>query len=60
MRASSVSDARSMQWDPLMIRWCLYLRHLSSSAYEMLRETGVLHKGHSEITRSQDCSWNFT
>ena len=42
MRAASVNNARSMQWDPLMIRWCLYLRHLSSSAYEMLRETGLV------------------
>jgi len=25
-----------------MVRWCLYLRHLSSSAYESLRETGVI------------------
>ena len=25
-----------------MYRWCLYLRHLSSSAYEVLRNTGVL------------------
>ena len=41
-RASSLKDARSMRWDPLMIRWCLYLRHLSSSAYEMLRESGVI------------------
>ena len=33
----------SMRWDPIMIRWCLYLRHLSgSSAYEMLRESGVI------------------
>ena len=24
-------------------RWCLYLRHLSSSAYELLRDSGVLH-----------------
>ena len=23
-------------------RWCLYLRHLSSSAYEVLRNSGVL------------------
>jgi len=42
MRASSLNNAQSMRWDPLMIRWCLYLRHLSSSAYEMLRETGVV------------------
>ena len=37
MRMASVSDARSMRWDPLMIRW-----HLSGSAYEMLRESGVV------------------
>ena len=42
MRAASGSDARSMRWDPLMIRWCLYLRHLSGSAYEMLRGSGVV------------------
>ena len=41
-RASSLKDARSMRWDPLVIRWCLYLRHLSGSAYEMLRESGVI------------------
>ena len=42
MCASAASDARSMKWGPLMIRWCLYLRHLSGSAYEMLRESGVV------------------
>lgn len=41
-RASSVADARNMRWDPLMVRWCLYLRHLSSSAYEMVRESGII------------------
>ena len=41
-RASSARDARAMRWDPLMIRWCLYLRHLSGSAYEMLRDSGVV------------------
>ena len=41
-RASSLKNAKSMKWDPLMIRWCLYLRHLSSSAYQMLRESGVI------------------
>ena len=25
-----------------MIRWCLYLRHQSSRAYETLRESGVI------------------
>ena len=26
----------------ILYRWCLYLRHLSSSAYEVLHNTGVL------------------
>ena len=42
MQAASVKDARQMRWDPIMVRWCLYLRHLSCSAYEMLRETGTI------------------
>ena len=25
-----------------MIRWCLYLRHLSGSAYELIRESGKI------------------
>ena len=25
-----------------LCRWCLYLRHLSSSAYELLRDSGVV------------------
>lgn len=31
-----------MKWAPMMIRWCLYLRHLSSNAYETLRTSGAL------------------
>ena len=26
-----------------MIRWCLYLRHLSGRAYDMMRESGVVN-----------------
>lgn len=32
-----------IRWHLLMIRWCLYLRHQSSKAYETLRESGCLH-----------------
>lgn len=32
-----------MRWHPLMIRWCLYLCHQSSKAYETLRQSGCLH-----------------
>ena len=38
MQAASLKDARQMQWDPIMVQWCLYLRHLTGSVYEMLRE----------------------
>ena len=31
-----------MRWHPLMVKWCLYLRHKSSSAYKLLRESGCL------------------
>lgn len=42
MQAASLNDARQMRWDLIMVRWCLYLRHLSSSAYDMTRETGTI------------------
>ena len=41
-QANSCKDARSMRWHPLMIKWCVYLRHLSSSAYETLRDSGCI------------------
>ena len=40
--AAQLKDQRQMRWDPLMIRWCIYLRHLSSSAYEMMCESNVV------------------
>ena len=40
--ALSRKDARGMRWHPLMIRWCLYLRHRSPGAYETLRSSGCL------------------
>lgn len=33
---------KGMRWHPLMIRWCIYLRHKSSGAYDLLRESGVV------------------
>lgn len=41
-KAYGCKDARGMRWHPAMIKWCLYLRHLSGKAYEMLRNTGIL------------------
>ena len=33
--AAAKSDCRSMRWHPLMIRWCLYIRHQSCGAYQV-------------------------
>ena len=41
-KATAIRNSKSIRWHPLMIRWCLYLRHLSSSAYEAIRESGVI------------------
>ena len=41
-KANKKASPKSIRWDPLMIQWCLYLRHLSGSAYEMIQESGVI------------------
>lgn len=41
-RAAKLHNSKSMKWEPAMIRWCLYLRHLSGTAYETLRSSGIL------------------
>ena len=41
-KASYLSDKRSMRWHPLIIKWCLYLRHLSGKAYETLKDSGII------------------
>ena len=41
-QALHLKDAKSMRWHPLMIKWCLYLRHLSGKAYDTLRSSGCI------------------
>lgn len=38
-KVSALKTARSMQWHPLMIKWCLYL---SGRVYKMLQESGCI------------------
>ena len=41
--ANSLGSSKSMRWHPLMIKWCLYLRHLSGNkAYELLRDSACI------------------
>lgn len=35
-------DPRGMRWHPLMIKWCVYLRYLSSNAYNTLRQSSCI------------------
>ena len=41
-KASGLKDKRPMRWHPMFIRWCLYLRHVSSRAYDVLRRSGYI------------------
>ena len=42
MQVASFKDKQQMRWDTVMVWWCLYLRHLSSSAYELLQKSGTI------------------
>ena len=42
VKASQYSNAKSMKWHPLFIKWCLYLRHLSGKSYDLLRTSGCV------------------
>lgn len=37
-----MSDARQMRWHPVMVRWCLNLKMLSSAAYHALCTSGFM------------------
>ncbi len=41
-KEAACRDKRGMRWHPAMIKWCLFLRHQSSQAYETLRQSGCL------------------
>lgn len=42
LKAASVKDARQIRWHPLMIKWCLNLKLISSAAYHTVRTSGFL------------------
>ena len=42
LQAFSKSNPKSIKWHPLVVKWCLYLHHKSSGAYETLRKSGVI------------------
>lgn len=42
LKAASVSDSRQTRWHPVIIKWCLNLKLMSSSAYHALRTSGFI------------------
>ena len=41
-KAVAVYNSKGMRWHPLIIKWCLYLKHHSSSAYKLRRSSGII------------------
>lgn len=42
LKVNRLKDTRQMRWHPMMVRWCLNLKLLSSSSYHALRTSGFL------------------
>ena len=42
LKLNRLKNSKQMRWHPMMIRWCLNLKLLSSSSYHALRTSGFL------------------
>ena len=42
LKATATTSASGRRWHPLIIKWCLYLHHVSSKAYETIRNSGII------------------
>ncbi len=42
LKAASISDPRQVRWHPVIIKWCLNLKLLSSASYHALRSSGFI------------------
>ena len=40
--AKKGKSRNGIRWHPLMIKWCIYLRHQSSKAYDTLRDSSCI------------------
>ena len=53
---NTVKDKRQMRWHPLIVRFALNLKYLSTSAYRAMRKSGIIHLP-SERTLSDYTHW---
>ena len=51
LKSATASKPSGRRWHPLMIKWCLYLHHLSGKAYETIRKSGVINLPSSRTLR---------
>ena len=42
LKATAATNASGRRWHPLIIKWCMYLHHVSSKAYETIRNSGII------------------
>ena len=41
-KAATASNARHVRWHPVIVKWCLNLKLMSTSAYHALRTSGFI------------------
>ena len=56
VKYNNFKDTRQMRWHPLIVRFALNLKYLSSSAYRAMRKSGIIHLP-SERTLSDYTHW---
>ena len=56
LKCNSMKDKRQMRWHPLVLRFALNLKYLSTSCYKALRQSGLVHLP-SERTLSDYTHW---
>ena len=42
LKVARLTNSRQMRWHPMMVRWCLNLKFLSTAAYHALRTSGMV------------------
>lgn len=42
LKSASAKSSSGIRWHPLIVKWCLYLHHMSSKAYETIRNSGIV------------------
>ena len=59
LKAASTKDPRQVRWHPVLIKWCLNLKLLSSSAYHAMRTSGFLKLPSVRTLRDYICALFF-